>query len=169
MREYITIPLSSDYDRSDFTCGENGLNDYLHKYARQDQKRKEAAVFICIQDGVIAGYYTLSALQVNASDFPYGLVKKLRLSSYPQKPATLLGRLAVDTRFQQQKLGKHLLLDAMKRSYYQSTQIGSIAVVVDALNNNAAAFYRKFGFAPFPEHPNRLVIPMKTLSSLFNM
>lgn len=167
MQDYLTIPLSSDYDREDFSCGEISLDDYLKKYARQDQKRKEAAIFIYPHDGIIAGYYTLSALHIDTAAFPEAVLKKLRLSSYPRKPATLLGRLAVDNRFQQEGIGKRLLVDALKRSYYQSTQIGSVSVVVDALNDHAAAFYRRFGFVPLKAQPNRLILPMKTITSLF--
>lgn len=167
MSEFKTIPLSPDYDRSTFHCGEISLDNYLKKYAGQDLKRKEAAVFISVRDEKIIGFYTLSALQINSADIPEKVLKKLRLSSYPQKPATLLGRLAVDKHFQRQQLGKILLVDALKRSYYQSTQVGSIAVVVDALNHTAVSFYEKFGFIKFAEQHNRLFLPMKTIQRLF--
>jgi predicted GNAT family N-acyltransferase len=167
MREYIAEPLSADHNRADFCCGESTLDDYLRKYAGQDQKRREAAVFIYTVENQIAGYYTLSALQVDTSEFPEPTLKKLRLSSYPKKPATLLGRLAVDQKFQKNGKGKLILVDALKRSYYQSTQIGSVAVAVDALNDNAPDFYRHFGFVQLTTQPNRLVLPMKTIAGLF--
>lgn len=167
MREYLTDPLSSKDNRAEFCCGEASLDDYLKKYAGQDQKRREAAVFVYSVENQIAGYYTLSALQVDTSEFPKPILKKLRLSSYPKKPATLLGRLAVDQKFQQEGIGKLILVDALKRSYFQSTQIGSVAVAVDALNEQAATFYQHFGFVRLTTQPNRLVLPMKTIASLF--
>jgi len=167
MREYLTESLSSEHNRAEFCCGEPSLDDYLKKYARQDQKRREAAVFVYAVEDQIAGYYTLSALQVDTSKFPEPVLKKLRLSSYPKKPATLLGRLAVDQKFQQDGVGKLILVDALKRSYFQSTQIGSVTVAVDALNEQAAAFYQHFGFVRLTTQPNRLILPMKTIASLF--
>lgn len=165
---FLTGPLNKRHDRTAFTCGEPELDSYLQKYARLDQERKETAVFILPgQDNQIRGYYTLSALHVPIEEFPPEALNKLRLSSYKRKPATLLGRLAVDQKFKGQQLGKHLLLDALKRSFYQSQQIGSMAVVVDALHEQAAQFYLKFGFIPFPSQPLRLFLPMKTIGKLF--
>ncbi|MCA9395368.1 MAG: GNAT family N-acetyltransferase [Candidatus Omnitrophica bacterium] len=166
--EFLTEPLHKRHDRKSFSCIEPVLNDYLHKYARLDMERKETAVFVhCDEDGRVRGYYTLSALHVPREDFSAEVLKKLKLSPYKLKPATLLGRLAVDQRCAGRGLGPRLLIDALRRSYYQSEQIGSMAVVVDALHEKAAGFYLKFGFIPFPDQPLRLFLPMKTVGTLF--
>ncbi len=168
MPAFITDSLASQHQRNDFSCGEVTLDDYLKKYAGQDQKRKEAAVFVYENQGIVLGYYTLSAIHVDVSAFPEGVLKRLRLSSYPNKPATLLGRLAVDSRFKNEGVGKRLLVDALRRSYFQSTQIGSLAVVVDALNAAASSFYQHFGFIPLQGYSKRLLLPMKTIKPLFD-
>jgi len=166
--DFLTQPLNAKHNRASFSCGESVLDAYLQKYAKHDQKRSETAVFILTShDHQIIGFYTLSALSVHMDEFPADILKKLRLSSYRQKPATLLGRLAIDEQFQGQHWGTKLLIDALKRSFIQSKQVGSLAVVVDALNDNAARFYHKFGFIPFPSQPLRLFLPIKTINKLF--
>ena len=82
-------------------------------------------------------------------------------------PATLLGRLAVDQRYRGQGIGEFLLLDALHRAYVQSSQIAAIAVVVGAIDDQAARFYRHFNFIPLPDRPDRLFLPIKTIATLF--
>lgn len=82
-------------------------------------------------------------------------------------PVRLLGRLAVDHRYSGQGAGEFLLVDALQRAFTQSSQIAAAAVVVDALDEVAAAFYRHFGFIPLPDQPRRLFLPMKTIADMF--
>ena len=77
------------------------------------------------------------------------------------------GRLSVDHRYQGQGIGEFLLIDALRRAYFQSSQIAAVAVVVDAIDEKAWRFYRHFGFIPLPDRPDRLFLPMKTIAALF--
>jgi len=113
----------------------------------------------------IAGYYTLASYSVSPGELPPAVAK--RLPRYPQLPAAILGRLAIAENYQGQGLGEHLLLDAMKRSLDQSKVMGVFALFVDAKDDNAADFYRRYDFIPLPTHPLRLFLPMKTISELF--
>ncbi len=88
-------------------------------------------------------------------------------ASYTKLPTTLLGRLAVDTQFRRQGLGELLLMDALQRCYVLSEQIGSIAVIVDPLDEEAAAFYQQYGFIPLES--GRMFLPMKTVAALFSV
>ena len=108
-------------------------------------------------------HYTLCATAILVQDLPPELVRKL--PRYPLIPATLLGRLAVDSRYQGQGLGTFLLLDALRRSLM--SEIASYAVVVDAIDAKASVFYQHHQFIPFPNQPQRLYLPMATLSSMF--
>ncbi len=81
--------------------------------------------------------------------------------------ATLLGRLAVDLRLRGQGMGEHLLMDAMCRALEASGEVASVAVVVDAKDENAVAFYRRYEFIPFADAANRLFFPMRTIAQLF--
>ena len=89
----------------------------------------------------------------------------MKLPRYPI-PAVLLGRLAVDRSVQGKKLGEYLLIDALKRVAAASATIGVHAVVVDALNERAAAYYLGFGFAAFHGHPLTLFLPLETVLKL---
>lgn len=111
------------------------------------------------------GYYTLSNSSISKDIIPIDIQKKLP-PSYTSIPVTLLGRLAVDTRFHGKGLGKLLLLDALYRCYDLSQKIGSFAVVVDSLDKEAEAFYFKYGFILLPDS-GKMFLTMKTIEQLF--
>ena len=113
----------------------------------------------------ILGYYTLSASVIDVRELPDALAKKL--PRYPQLPVTLLGRLAVGLDLKGKGLGQFLLMDALWRSLGASAQIGAMAVVVDAKDSAAEAFYEHYGFIALQRQPARLFLPMKTVAGLF--
>jgi ribosomal protein S18 acetylase RimI-like enzyme len=163
---YITALLSTKHNKEDFTCGKEMLDKYLHTQAKQDVKRKLTACFILSDnEATVKGYYTLSNTSINRDFLPLGIIKKLP-PSYQHLPATLLGRLAVDINYKGQGLGTHLLMDALKRSYHNSLQIASMAVIVDPLDDEAIAFYNHFGFIELPDS-GKMFIPMAQLESVF--
>ena len=127
MTGFRVEPLQPSLDRSAFRCGAPELDHYFHHQAGQDFRRKAAAPFVMLDaSGVIVGYYTLSAYTVSAADLPETVSKKL--PRYPLLPATLLGRLAVHEERRGQKLGRLLLMDALYRSWKNTTQVASIGV-----------------------------------------
>lgn len=141
--------LNDSHNRSNFSSGVEELDRYLAAHAGQDAKRKVAATFVLVDDGQrVLGFYTLSAYAIRLSDLPAETVKKL--PKYPLLPATLLGRLAVSEEHQGKKFGQLLLADALRRSLANTREIGSIGVVVDALDDSAAGFYAHHEFAPLP-------------------
>jgi GNAT superfamily N-acetyltransferase len=159
-------PLGRQHDRTAFHCGAEALDRYLKQQARQDADKRVAAPFVAVRlpDTVVLGYYTLSASVLTLTDLPDELARKL--PRYPQLPVTLLGRLAVDQSTKGQGLGEHLLLDALHRSLAHADQIAAMAVVVDAKDESAAAFYRHFGFIPLQTQPSRLFVPMRSIAEL---
>lgn len=122
--------------------------------------------YVAVDSGgvVVAGYFTLSSFSVTLHDLPAEVVK--RLPRYPEVPATLLGRLAVEMRHQGRGLGVLLLLEALSRSVRASKRVGSAAVVVDVLDEHAHAIYRHFEFMPFRDDPRRLFLPMSAVAAL---
>jgi GNAT superfamily N-acetyltransferase len=162
----IIEPLGSEHDRAAFSCGVAALDRYLQQQAGQDARRHVAAPFILRAAGSprIIGYYTLSSFTVQATDLPPDLAKQL--PRYPELPAILLGRLAVDRRFAGQGHGKVLLIDALRRSLEYSRQVAAMAVVVDAKDDDARTFYERYGFQCFPNYEYRLFLPMKTIEQL---
>ena len=145
------------------------LDRYLHQQARQDAEKNVAAPFVLTAAPApqVLGYYTLSASLVNAGELPDALAKKL--PRYPQLPVTLLGRLAVDHRMKGKGIGQFLLLDALRRSLGAAANIAAMAVLVDAKDDAAEAFYRHFSFLPLHQQPRRLFLPMKTVAGLFEV
>ncbi|QLE01047.1 GNAT family N-acetyltransferase [Galbibacter sp. BG1] len=163
----LSEPLNSAHKKSDFSCGKEMLDNYLHKQANQDIKRKLSACFVIKEEQteLIKGYYTLSNNSITSEDIPDQIRKKLP-NSYKTIPTTLLGRLAIDTNFQGQGLGKLILIDALKRSFELSKTIGSFAVIVDPIDIDAERFYDKYGFLKFPDS-GKMFLPMKTIGQLF--
>jgi predicted GNAT family N-acyltransferase len=125
-----------------------------------------AAPFVVVRlpDTVVLGDCTLSASVLTLTDLPDELTRKLPRD--PQLPVTLLGRLAVDQSTKGKGLGEHLLLDALHRSLAHADQIAAMAVVVDAKDESAAAFYRHYGFIPLQTQPSRLFVPMRSIAQL---
>jgi len=162
---YRFEPLTKQHDRAGFRCASALLTTYLRQVARKDAERHVAAVFVMVEDaapGTIVGYYTLSAFAVDVVELPEAMQKKL--PRYPRLPATLLGRLARDERFP--GTGSLLLMDALARAHQKSADIASLAVVAEAKDDAALTFYRKYGFSQLGNDPNRVFLPMGTISQL---
>jgi hypothetical protein len=157
--------LNSELNKKDFRCGKEMLDNYLHTQASQDVKRKLCVVFAMFEDTTIKGYYTLSNSSIPAELMPEAVKKKMP-RSYEALPVTLLGRLAIDVKFKAQGLGGIILLDALKRSFdIANKSLGSIGVVVDPLDDDAIAFYKKFGFILLPDS-GKMFLPMADIAQL---
>jgi predicted GNAT family N-acyltransferase len=164
--EFQVQPLGTYHDRAGFSCGVEPLDNYLKRQARQDVKKHVAVVFVLSPDGrIIAGFYTLSQYSVDLGTVPQDITRTH--PKYPIVPATLIGRLAVSAVFRGQGLGELLLMDALQRSLTLSRQVASAAVIVDAKDDQAMRFYRKYGFLELPHVAGRLFLPMTTIEQLF--
>lgn len=168
MKYHIT-PLNKKHNKQSFSCGNELLDDYLKKQAKQDVERKLAQCFILTQDPNetdILGYFTLSSHAIHRALLSEELIKKLP-PSYQNLPVTLLGRLARDSKFKGQDIGNLLLIDALKKSFDVSNNtIASMAVIVDPIDTHATIFYAKYGFIQLES--GRMFLPMSTLAKLFN-
>ncbi len=163
---YRIEPLEKKHGRDAFRCGVESLDNYLKTQASQDMRRKANAVFVLVPErapGTIAGYFTLCACGLAPGAIPEEARK--HLPRYPQVSATLLGRLAVKVELQGQGLGSVLLAEALRKAYENAAVVGSSMVVVDAIDERAAEFYRAHGFIRLPE-TMRLALPMRTIGGL---
>jgi ribosomal protein S18 acetylase RimI-like enzyme len=153
-------PLSAKHDRGSFSCGVEPLDRYLRTQASQDVRRRISNCFVAVpDDGIsVSGYYTLAASSIPLTELPPDLVR--RLPNYAVIPAALVGRLAVDSRHTGQELGSALLYDAMARAMGAAPAI--FALVVDAKDERAADFYRRFGFLPFASRALSFFLPIAT-------
>ena len=166
--DYRVEALGTRHDRSKFSCGVEPLDRYVREQAGQDARKRVAAPFVLCEgkSHAVLGYYTLSALSVDVGAWPADVARKL--PKYPFVPATLMGRLAVDRSLRGKGAGEHLLMDALRRALGASREVASVAVVVDAKDDDAASFYRRYGFASFADQPKRFFLPMAIVERLFS-
>jgi len=167
-RSHKIEPLGKKHDRVVFSCGIDALDTYLQKRAPQETKKKIATTFVMVEGltSAVIGCYTLSATSILFTDLPDETARKL--PKYPHVPATLLGRLAIDSRYQGRGYGELLITDALRRALQATTEVASYAVVVDAINERARSFYEQYEFCAFPDRKLRLFLPMKTIADLFS-
>lgn len=158
-------PLAS-HDRTAFNCGESSVDEWFQERAGQMSRKGLAAVHLMVEQatGAIVGFYTLSNFTVVATELSAKVGKEMP-NNIPL-PAHLIGQLGVDRRFQGRGFGEVLLYDALKRAHRLTVESASLGVVVHALNERVAAWYRRMGFEPFPEHPLHLVMRMKDIRAL---
>jgi predicted GNAT family N-acyltransferase len=164
--DLAVAPLGDGHDRAGFSCGVENLDRYFQTQAGQDARRRANGVFVLIDKAHpdrVLGYYTLCATALAPGDVPEAARK--HVPRYPLVSATLIGRLAVAKDRQGQRLGAILLADALRRALASAQTVGSSMIVVDALDDFAAAFYAAHGFIRLPESL-RLVLPMRTVEPL---
>jgi GNAT superfamily N-acetyltransferase len=160
---FRVIPLADVHQRDSFSCGTEALDRYFRQQVTQDVRRRIAACFVAVDAiGTVAGYYTLASSSVLLTDLPVSIGKKL--PRYPSVPAIRMGRLAVDAVFTGCGLGSALLADALDRAV--STEIAAFALVVDAKDATAAAFYLHHGFIALPAASLTLFLPLSVAKKL---
>lgn len=161
---FLSEPLNDKHVRENFSCGKEILDRYLKVQASQDFRKKLSVCFVIANDNyAVIAYYTLSSSSIPPDSLPAYMRKKIP-PSYNTVPVILLGRLAVDLKSQGQHLGADLLLDAMKRSLSASLVVGSCAMVVDPIDEEAKEFYLKFGFKHLDN--GKMFIPMKDIAAV---
>lgn len=156
------LPLTGNHDRQGFDCGRQELNDWLQKTARQHQEKGLSKTFVAILDEApdcICGYYALTLVELESRTLSEAWRKKM-----PRRiPGVKLGRLAVDKRFQGKGLGELLLVDALARAQRIYQEAGGIGLFVDAIDAQAATYYRRFGFEAMPDNPLLMFLPAAVL------
>ena len=181
MASFLIEPLGAKHDRAAFDCGEESLNTYLKRYARQNASRFIGITYVAVpqdepQDEPqgepqaeaqekslrIAGYYSLSTSRIEREYLP----ATLPLPRYPV-PSLLLARLAVDKNFQGQKLAAVLLLNIFERTSRFAAEVGLYALEVVALNDAARTFYEHFQFVALADDPSHLYLPVETMRRLY--
>ena len=158
--------LTREHNRKNFDCGVPALNNYLQKQAMQHAKSGISRTFVLAGDkNNIQAFYSLSMGSLDKHLLPQKLQKK-----FPHHPLPIvrLGRLAVDTKYQGQGLGKQLLAHALQKCYLLSNEIGMVAVVIDAKDQLAKDFYLQFEFDSLPDHELTLWLPVAALRGLFD-
>ncbi len=150
--------LRRDHPIADFECGRKELDQYLLRYAWQNQQAGAAQTYVALVGDIIIGFYTLAVGHVMHNEAPGRLTKGL--ARHPV-PIMLLARLAVDHRWQNQGVGKALLRDALQRTLQAADIAGIRAFAVHAKDEGAKRFYQHFDFIPSPSDPMHLFVLLK--------
>jgi ribosomal protein S18 acetylase RimI-like enzyme len=150
--------LGAHHDRKGFASGVAALDRYFREQVTQDVRRRATGCYVAVDaaTGKVAGYYTLAGGGIPLDEMPEALAK--RLPRYPSVPVARLGRLAVDLAYQGRKLGAMLLWDAATRAV--RSEVVVFALVVDAKDEGAEAFYRHHGFVAFGSAPRQLILSL---------
>lgn len=150
--------LRRDHHVDLFDCGQEALNRFLVRYALQSQQAEASQTYVAVMGEEVVGFYTLVVAQVEFDDAPQRLGKGL--ARHPI-PLMLLARLAVAASFQGRGLGSGLLKDAMLRTLQAADIAGIRAMAVHAKDDDARAFYERFGFVAAPTDPYHLFVLLK--------
>jgi GNAT superfamily N-acetyltransferase len=155
-------PIGKHHDRGAFDCGDEAMNQFLHRHARQSHEKGGAKTYLAVSDinKKVMGYYSLSPASIAYERAPE--VIKRGLARY-DVPVFRLGRLAVDLSVQHQGLGGQLLLAAGRRCLLVAAQAGGVALLIDAKNECAAEWYTNYGAVPLLDAHLSLLLPFKTI------
>jgi ribosomal protein S18 acetylase RimI-like enzyme len=162
----IAIEPLGKHDRAAFSCGRADLDDWFRRRASQDERRDTARVFVAVDSDLgVVGFYSLSSFALTIHDLPDEIAR--RLPRYEAVPAALIGRLARDERVRGRGVGDMLVADAVRRTLDAGRSLAVFAIVVDAKDARARAFYESFGFTPFASRPLRLYLPTAVAAKAF--
>jgi GNAT superfamily N-acetyltransferase len=158
--------LSERHDVTRFRCGSAALDAWLREFALRNQQRDFTRVVVVHEALRIAGFYGVAPAAVIA----VGLPRSIRTGQPPNPvPCVLLGQLATDLDYRGRGLGAALLADALRRCVTGAAQIGGRAVVVKAIDDRAAAFYRRYGFIPARDDPHTLFRSIQDIAASLAM
>lgn len=157
-------PLGPDHIVEGFDCGRPSLNIWLVRYARQAAAAGSARTYVTVdaRQERVAGYHALTAAALEREAASARIVKGM--PQYPI-PAVLLARLAVDRSVAGRGVGAWLLRDAMARTLAAAETIGVRAMIVHAIDEEAAAFYLRHGLERSPTDPRHLMILIKDIAA----
>lgn len=158
--------LTRAHERTRFDCGDETLNEYLVRYARQNHETGGAKTFVAVppeEPTRILGYYSLSPASLAYAPTP--AVLRRGLGRY-EVPVFRLGRLATDVTVHGQGLGGQLLIAAGMRCLVVAQEVGGVALLIDAISERAAQWYSGYGALPLQDAPLSLLLPLAVLEKL---
>ena len=159
-------PISKQHNSKAFDCGDNALNVFLCRHARQTHDQGGAKTFLAVRDDdplLILGFYSLSPASIEFSRAPAVIKRGLARHDVP---VYRLGRLAVDRSMQGKGLGGQLLLSAGRRCFRASQEVGGVALLIDAKNEGVANWYASYGALPLLDTPLSLLLPLPTIRTV---
>ena len=146
----------------DFDCGQPALNHFLQRFAWINQKANSAQTYVCCQDEIVVGFYSLAVGSVESATAPTRVIKGL--ARHPT-PVMLLARLAVDSQHQGKGLEQALLKDALLRTAQAADIAGIRCLLAHAKDDTAKRWYESWEFEPSPTDPYHLFLMLKDLKN----
>jgi GNAT superfamily N-acetyltransferase len=159
------VAISKEHDRDQFDCGEPALNEFLQKHARKNHERGSSKTFLAVPDAsplTVLGYYSISPASIAYECTPE--IARKGLARY-DVPVFRLARLAVALEMQGQQLGGKLLLAAGRRALLAASEVGGVALLIDAKHERAATWYESYGALPLLDAPLSLMLPLATVKA----
>jgi GNAT superfamily N-acetyltransferase len=154
--------IGPHHDLSAFDCGKAALDDWLRTRAQSNQDKGFTAVLVVHDALRVVGFYGLAPTAVEAAIVP----RRVRTGQPPNPiPCLLLGQLATDRAYAGQGIGTGLVKHALQRAVHAAQLTGGRALLVDAIDEEAAAFWRRRGFLPAPSNPNLLFRTMADVAT----
>ncbi|MGH3344899.1 MAG: GNAT family N-acetyltransferase [Carbonactinosporaceae bacterium] len=155
-------PIHKDHDVSEFSCGDDTLDEWLRPYALMSHAGGSSRCFVTCRENQVVGYYALASASVQN----HHATRRVAHGMSRPIPAVLLGRLAVEAKEQGRGLGSHLLRDAILRTLSAAESVGVRVLLANALNDDAQSFYLNFGFEPSPTDSMHLMLLLKDALAL---
>lgn len=146
--------LGVNHDLTQFSCSEPSLDHWLRNRALQNEKSGASRTYVVCAGGCVVGYYVLAAGAVAHTE----ATSRAKGNMPDTVPVILIGRLAIDSRFQGRGIGADLLRDAVLRTLQAADIAGIRAILVSAISPNAKRFYERYGFISSPANPQILMI-----------
>lgn len=156
-------PITPDHDISGFHSGVALLDEWLARRALRNERSSASRTYVTCEGDKVVGYYCLSAGAINIQDAP----KRLARNMPDPIPVLVMGRLAIDQRWQNLGLGKALLIDAARRTIQAANIAGVTALMVHALSDEAKRFYLSRGFVESPVQPMTLLMRLSDAQAVF--
>lgn len=158
-------PITAAHNVESFACGVPVLDEWLKRRALKNESSGASRTFVVCSDGQVIGYYALATGSVGHRNTP----GKVRRNMPDPIPVIVLGRLAIDERWQHAGLGRSLLRDAILRTLSVSQQAGVKALLVHTLSEDAKQFYLRNGFLESPLDPMTLIISLQDAAHNFTI
>jgi GNAT superfamily N-acetyltransferase len=152
-------PLASHHSCTDFSCGIASLDDWLKRRAYTNQITGATRTFVICVDNRVVGYYALASGAISVQS----ALGKFRRNMPDPIPVVILARLAIDSSYQSQGLGRALFRDAALRVVQAADTIGIRGIIVHAISEEAKDFYLALGFILSPLEPMTLMITLNDL------
>lgn len=156
----LPVLLTREHDLTGFDCGKGSLNEFLIKYALQNQSSGGARTYVLARGKQVMGYYSLAPASVAPEEAPARVTKGQ--GRYPV-PVILMARFGLDLREQGKGYGKTLFRDALRRALAGAEAVGGRAFLIHAKDEEARAFYARFGMEASPTNPLHLFLLFKDI------